>query len=136
MGGCASKGPRPQPLSVEQLLQVRVRLESRKRLTPELKACFDRALSEFAQEPQCIQENAKMTIQCGLTVLLFESGSQENEIHVFCVNGQAQYHIKTAGWGPYMLRGLNRDVVSTVTGVIDYIPTGPVLGGMKKLMRT
>ncbi|CAM2101378.1 unnamed protein product [Caretta caretta] len=135
MGGCVPKSTTPEPLSIEQLLQVRGRLESRKRLTKELKACFNLALSEFSQEPLCIQKNARMTIQSKATVLVFVSGTEENEISVFSLEGKIQYSIKIGRWDTSVARVLSRDIAKTMTEMTNYIPTGSVLEYLKKMVQ-
>lgn len=133
MGGCVIKSSLPEPLSIERLLRVRTRLESRRRLTKELKACFNLALSEFSQEPLCVQQNARMTIQSETTVLVFVSGTQENEISIFHVEGQVQYNIKMPRWDTCVARVFSRNIVKTVAEMVNYIPAGPLLEVVKKM---
>ncbi|KAG6921380.1 hypothetical protein G0U57_008089, partial [Chelydra serpentina] len=127
MGGCVSKSTTPKPLSIEQLLRVRARLESQKRLTKKLTACFNLALSEFSQEPLCIQENARMTIQSETTVLVFATGKQENEISVFYLDEKVQYNIKITRWDASVARVCSRMIVKSVAEMVNYIPADSLL---------
>ncbi|KAH1183117.1 hypothetical protein KIL84_004609 [Mauremys mutica] len=135
MGGCVPKCTTPELLSIEQLLRVRARLESRKRLTEELKACFNLALSEFSQEPLCIQENARMTIQSGTTVLVFATGKQENEISIFYLNEEVQYNIKITRWDASAARVCSRVIVKSVAEMVSYIPAEWLLETLKNMVQ-
>ncbi|KAH1183167.1 hypothetical protein KIL84_004659 [Mauremys mutica] len=83
----------PEPLSVADLVRVRDRLGHWGSLGEELSSCFGEAISQFIQEPRCVQENARLLIQWGRGILQFLSGKGQCEIFVHYREGRPQYNI-------------------------------------------
>ncbi|XP_053902558.1 uncharacterized protein LOC128847215 [Malaclemys terrapin pileata] len=74
----------PEPLSVTDLARVRDRLGHWGALGEELSGCFEEAISQFSQEPPCVQENARLGICWDGGSLKFLSGDGQCEISVLC----------------------------------------------------
>ncbi|XP_025050509.1 uncharacterized protein LOC112548570 [Alligator sinensis] len=82
----------PQQLSIANLKDVKTRLEACSSLTKELKICFEEALKEFPQEPECVRNNACLLIHGDGMKLRFISGEGECEITVS--TGKPHYKVK------------------------------------------
>ncbi|CAM2101385.1 unnamed protein product [Caretta caretta] len=87
----------PEPLSIADLARVRDRLGCWRGLGEELSSCFGEAISQFSQEPRCVQDNARLLIQWGTGELEFVSGQGQCEISVLLADGEPQYHITELG---------------------------------------
>ncbi|XP_065419167.1 uncharacterized protein LOC135974678 [Chrysemys picta bellii] len=83
----------PEPLSVADLVRVRDRLGHWGVLGEELSGCFGEAISQFSQEPQCVQENTRMRIRWDGGSLQFLSGEGQCEICVCCRDESPQYEV-------------------------------------------
>ncbi|TFJ96161.1 coproporphyrinogen III oxidase [Platysternon megacephalum] len=96
---------RPEPLSADTLRRVLRKLGSCQADTGTLRACISHALDQFVQEPQCVQENARLLICWGGGELEFVSGQGENLITV-CKGeeGRIQYVVQVSGWWPWIAR--------------------------------
>lgn len=62
----------------------------------ELFSCLNLALNQLSLEPQCIRNNARLTIAADRKLLEWIFGKGDCEITVFCIQGKAQYHVFVA----------------------------------------
>ncbi|XP_065420154.1 uncharacterized protein LOC135974898 [Chrysemys picta bellii] len=85
---------RENPLSADSLFKFHTELGLCRGDTAALRACFCRAWEGFSQEPQYVQENARLLIQWGRRQLRFTSGNGECEISVRCGDGKPEYHVR------------------------------------------
>ncbi|KAM7146204.1 uncharacterized protein RBU57_014798 [Macrochelys suwanniensis] len=83
----------PEPLSVKTLERVRNTLGCWGALGEELSGCLAEAVSQFSREPRCVQENARLEIQCGRRQLRFTSGKGKFEISVRYGDGKPEYRV-------------------------------------------
>ncbi|TFJ96058.1 Matrix-remodeling-associated protein 8 [Platysternon megacephalum] len=83
----------PEPLSIKNLESVQNTLESWGLGGEELSGCFGEAISQFSQEPPCVQGNARLRLCWGGQSLEFLSGDGECEISVCYRDGRPQYDI-------------------------------------------
>ncbi|CAM5159280.1 unnamed protein product [Eretmochelys imbricata] len=79
-----------EPLSVENLLQMRSKLESKGKMTRELRAHFNGVL-KMVQEREFVQNDAKKVIKCNQEDLKYLYSDGEDKIFVFCHNGEPPY---------------------------------------------
>lgn len=92
--------------AVPKNLTVPILLEAKKSepFCEAMDSCFDKAIKEFMLEPQILQENAKMILECNGTRKEFVSGKGENYIEVFWVDGQTHYRVREANSQVYVAR--------------------------------
>ncbi|KAJ6652576.1 hypothetical protein lerEdw1_011398 [Lerista edwardsae] len=89
---------RKEPLSLGDLLRVRHHLQAWGVLSQQLGGCLDFAVEEFAKEPFCVQDDARLVIDCDGQVLRFTSGSGKNDINVYdAQDGSLHYRIRSSG---------------------------------------
>lgn len=89
---------RKEPLSLGDLLRVRHRLQAWGVLSQQLGGCLDFVVDEFAKEPFCVQDDARLVIDCDGQVLRFTSGSGKNDINVYdSRDGSLHYQIRSSG---------------------------------------
>ncbi|XP_053123420.1 uncharacterized protein LOC128332759 [Hemicordylus capensis] len=93
--------PSDEPLTVRNLLRHRDRLGGMNYM---LRACFDKAIDVFNQEPTVVQQNAKMIIQCEGQAVEFLSGNGDCEISVYLLNEKIQYTIQELTAEMYLAR--------------------------------
>ncbi|XP_065419170.1 uncharacterized protein LOC135974679 [Chrysemys picta bellii] len=99
---------RPEPLSVDELLRVRRRLQAWGALTEELRGCLDFAVQKFAEEPLCVQDDARMVVDCTGRALSFSAGAGGNQINVYDDrDGRVHYRIRASGLWAHTARFLN-----------------------------
>ncbi|XP_074975700.1 uncharacterized protein LOC142069160 [Caretta caretta] len=94
----------PEPLSVADLVRVRDRLGRWGALGEELSSCFGEAISQFSQEPRCVQGNARMRIRSDGGTLELLSGEGQCEISVCCRDGRPQYKVGELSVHMYLAR--------------------------------
>ncbi|XP_044281412.1 uncharacterized protein LOC123021072 [Varanus komodoensis] len=95
-----------EPLNLENLWKVRDMLDA-----PEwrlIRDCLDVAIDRFWQEPQCVQNNAKMLVFSGNKNILLISGKGENLITVTCKYGKIVYKLSERGWWEVAARVLQK----------------------------
>ncbi|CAI5768035.1 Hypothetical predicted protein [Podarcis lilfordi] len=96
----------PQPLSLSNILSIRGHLHNwgsfRKGFSP--LACFDLAVEKFCMEPDTIQKDAEMLVECGGRVVRFVSGQETYKISVFFKQGEAKYEVHVDNWDVVMER--------------------------------
>ncbi|XP_030403791.1 uncharacterized protein LOC115643925 [Gopherus evgoodei] len=99
---------RPEPLSVDKLLMVRHRLQAWGALTEELRGCLDFAVQKFTEEPFCVQDDARMVVDCAGQALRFSAGAGGNQINVYDDrDGRVHYRIRASGLWARTVRFLN-----------------------------
>nr|XP_048673958.1 uncharacterized protein LOC125621273 [Caretta caretta] len=98
----------PEPLSVDALLRVQRRLQAWGVLTEELRGCLDFAVQKFTEEPLCVQDNARMVVDCAGRALSFSAGAGGNQINVYDDrDGRVHYRIQASGLWARTARFLN-----------------------------
>ncbi|XP_061475286.1 uncharacterized protein LOC133380987 [Rhineura floridana] len=95
-----------QPLILGNILSIRSHLHSWGSSRPGFSslACFDLAAERFSMEPQVIQKDAEMLVECGGKVLKFVSGHGSCKISVFFKQGEAKYEVQVDNWDVVMER--------------------------------
>nr|XP_005314686.3 uncharacterized protein LOC101940633 [Chrysemys picta bellii] len=78
-----------QPLSIENLEGVRREVRSLSGTPKKVKEALNVAVRDFSAEPGCLQENARLVIECDGGEMVFVSGKGENKVNVCIVDGKA-----------------------------------------------
>ncbi|XP_053145405.1 uncharacterized protein LOC128342285 [Hemicordylus capensis] len=95
-----------QPLSVGTILGIRSHLHSwgssRKGFSS--LACFDLAVERFPMEPDAVQRDAELLVECAGQVMKFISGQGSCKISVFFRFGEPTYDVQELSWDLVMER--------------------------------
>ncbi|XP_066494350.1 uncharacterized protein [Tiliqua scincoides] len=103
--------PCDEPLTVGNLLKHRDRLGSVNYI---LRACFDRAIDAFSQEPHSVQQNAKMVLSCDGQAIKFRSGRGDCEIMVYFLHEEIRYSVQERTSEMYLARlSVRKEPLST-----------------------
>lgn len=102
--------PPKEGLSIPQRLDSTTLIEARKRWAEKDVAakCLQLALEKWEKEPECIQNNAHLTIQSQRGVMEFISGNGENKMTVWEQDGRPCYHLQVHAWAPWLVKQLNK----------------------------
>ncbi|XP_062978396.1 uncharacterized protein LOC134396007 isoform X2 [Elgaria multicarinata webbii] len=97
---------RSQPLSLGTILSIRSHLHSWGPSRPGCSslACFDQAAERFPREPEVIQRDAEMLVECDGKVMKFVSGQGKYKISVFFKLGVPEYDLQVDDWDVVMER--------------------------------
>lgn len=82
----------PEKLSVATL----VKAQSQEPPGGAVRNCLDEAVRKFLDEPDVLQRNARMVLQCNGTRQEFLSGEGENDIEVIWISGRVEYLVHEA----------------------------------------
>ncbi|KYO19146.1 uncharacterized protein LOC106738204 [Alligator mississippiensis] len=131
---CLKPQKEPLKLSIESLRKVQAQLESKRLMTPMLRRCFELALKQFPQEPQCVQDNAQMVIASQMMELKFVSGEGECKIKVSSAEGCPQYKVGEPTKSMYLDRLLHQPQLLTTENLKNIKKTLETWGSLSEEM--
>ncbi|XP_006037713.1 uncharacterized protein LOC102375666 [Alligator sinensis] len=131
---CLGPQKKPWKLSIESLRKVQAQLESKRLMTPMLRRCFELALKQFPQEPQCVQDNAQVVIASQMMELEFVSGEGECKIKVSAAEGCPQYKVREPTKSMYLARLLHQPQLLTTENLKNIKKTLETWGSLSEEM--
>ncbi|EMP25753.1 hypothetical protein UY3_17169 [Chelonia mydas] len=87
-----------QPLSIENLEGVRREVRGLAETPEKVKEALNVAVRDFSAEPGCLQENARLVIECPGGEMVFVSGKGENKVNVCIIDGKVSYSVSATVW--------------------------------------
>lgn len=97
-----------EELSLHGLLKARKHLQERGQLSELLDKCLVYVMEALDHEPSDLWENARLTLHCDRTLLVFVSGKGESEMAMFEFEGKIYYKAKASSWQTFFTRALRR----------------------------
>ncbi|KAM9119112.1 uncharacterized protein ACDP82_015601 [Pangshura tecta] len=91
-----------QPLSIENLQRVRKEVRGLSGAPEKVKEALNVAVRDFSAEPRCLQENARLVIECDRGEMVFVSGKGENKVDVCIIDGKVSYSVVTTTWVTFL----------------------------------
>ncbi|KAH1183212.1 hypothetical protein KIL84_004704 [Mauremys mutica] len=85
-----------QPLSIESLVGVQREVRGLSGAPEKVKEALNVAVRGFSAEPSCLQENARLVIECDRGEMVFVSGKGENKVDVCIIDGKEYFWYATA----------------------------------------
>ncbi|XP_030403793.1 uncharacterized protein LOC115643926 [Gopherus evgoodei] len=80
-------------LSTENLQSVRGEVRGLSGAPEKVKEALNVAVRDFSAEPRCLQENARLVIECDKGEMVFVSGKGENTVDVCVIDGKVSYSV-------------------------------------------
>ncbi|XP_039374799.1 uncharacterized protein LOC120394627 [Mauremys reevesii] len=78
-----------QPLSIESLQSVQREVRGLSGAPKKVKEALNVAVRGFSAEPSCLQENARLVIECDRGEMVFVSGKGENKVDMCIIDGKS-----------------------------------------------
>ncbi|XP_032629858.1 uncharacterized protein LOC116821074 [Chelonoidis abingdonii] len=91
-----------QPLSTENLQSMRGEVRGLSGVPEKVKEALNVAVRDFSAEPGCLQENARLVIECDRGEMVFVSGKGENKVDVCIIDGKVSYSVAATKWVAFL----------------------------------